>query len=124
MARMTSIRLDLKPYIMHLMNEAVEKGYPVQRPIFIHYETDQLSYDLQYEYLFGSDILIKPVVQQGQTKQEVYLPEDLWVHLWTGTEYLNGGLVIVDAQIGYPPVFYRKNSSFNHLFSEITTKYR
>jgi len=124
MARMTSIRLDLKPYLEHLMDEAIQQGYPVQRPIFLHYEEDQLVYDLQYEYLFGSDLLIKPVVQPGQLKQEMYLPKDRWVHLWTGLHVNGEQTITVDCPIGYPPVFYRKDSKFSALFEEITKKYQ
>jgi len=76
MAKMTDIRKRLKPYINHLFEEASKKGYPVQRALFLHYEDDNVAYDLQYQYLFGSDVLIRPVVKQGQTKQEVYLPKD------------------------------------------------
>lgn len=122
MKRMTSIRKDLKPYISSLFDEASNKGYPVQRPLFMHYENDNLGYDMQYEYLFGKDVLVCPVVNQGQDLQKVYLPEDEWVHLWTNTEY-SRGTVTVNAPIGYPPVFYRKNSSFKKLFKEITDKY-
>jgi len=124
MARMTSIRVDLKPYLEHLMDEAVQKGYPVQRPIFMHYEEDRLAYDLQYEYLFGADILIKPVVQQGQTKQDMHLPKDEWVHLWTGLLVKGEQNITIDCPIGYPPVFYRKDSKFSTLFENITKKYQ
>lgn len=123
MARMTHIRVDLKPYIHHLYEEAVTKGYPVQRPLFIHYEDDETSYNLQYEYLFGSDIYIKPVVQPNQRAQELYLPKDEWIHLWTGDHYEGGQTVTVLCPIGYPPVFYRKNSRFKKLFQDITQKY-
>jgi len=124
MARMTNIRVDLKPYLLHLMEEAVTYGYPVQRPLFLHYEADESLYDLQYEYLFGQDIYIKPVVQPDQSEQTMMLPEDKWVHLWTGTLYEGKQRVTIPCPIGFPPVFYRYNSQFRSLFESITTKYR
>lgn len=123
MARCSAIRVDLKPYLLHLMDEAQAFGYPIQRPLFLHYPQDETVYDLQYEYLFGQDVFVKPVVNQAQTTQTCYLPEDQWVHLWSGTRF-EGGEVTVDAPIGYPPVFYRKNSSFSSLFESITAKYK
>lgn len=122
MARMTSIRVMLKPYIKQLIKEASEKGYPVQRPLFMHYEKDPLAYDLQYEYLFGEDLYVKPVVKEHQETQSVYLPDDEWVHLFSGKIYQSGHHV-VKAPIGYPPVFYKKSSSFNHVFEAITKRY-
>lgn len=123
MARMTSIKVALKPYMLHLVDEAVNFGYPVQRPIFMHYPDDLKVYDLQYEYLFGSDVMIKPVVMPGQTTQDVYLPNDDWIHLWTGKLMTGKQSVQVDCPIGYPPVFYKKNSKFNELFANITNQY-
>jgi len=124
MARMTQIRVDLKPYIKHLFHEATLLGYPVQRPLFMHYEEDLKAYHLQYQYLFGKDMMVKPVIEESQKKMTVYLPQDEWIHLWTGQLYPEGGLITVDAELGYPPVFYRKQSSFSYLFAEITKKYR
>ncbi len=123
MKRMTEIRVLLKPYIKHLFEEAIEKGYPVQRPYFMHYEKDLETYDLQYEYLFGKDILIKPVVLPDKVGQELYLPDDEWVHLWTGDHYTGKKQVIVPSPIGFPPVFYRKDSKFAKLFESITEQY-
>lgn len=123
MARMTSIKVALKPYIKHLVDEAINYGYPMQRAIFMHYPNDLKTYDLQYEYLFGSDMMVKPVVNPDQSIQEVYLPDDQWIHLWTGIEYHGEQQVHVDCPIGYPPVFYRKKSKFKDLFESITLQY-
>ncbi len=123
MARMTHIRVDLKPYIKDLVSEGSNKGYPMQRALFMHYEDDPVVYDLQYEYLFGSDMLIKPVVEQGQITQNIYLPNDLWVHLWTGVEFKGKQTITIECPVGYPPVFYRKQSKYKFLFESITKKY-
>jgi len=123
MARMTSIKVALKPYMLHLVDEATDYGYPLQRPIFMHYPNDLKTYDLQYEYLFGSDVMIKPVVKPGQVSQDVYLPDDQWIHLWTGKSYIGNQTVSVSCPIGYPPVFYRKDSKFGKLFESITYEY-
>lgn len=124
MSRMTKIRTDLKPYINTLYDDASTKGYPVQRPLFFHYENDEMSYELQYEYLFGEDILVAPVIAEGKTIQDVYLPQDEWVHLWTGDIYDQAGIINVECPIGYPPVFYRKGSPYQSLFESITEKYK
>ncbi len=124
MARMTKIRADLKPYIIHLFKEGSEKGLPVQRPIFLHYEEDLIAYHLQYEYLFGADVLVKPVIQKAITEQEVYLPNDEWIHLWSGNGYSGNKTVKVSCPIGQPPVFYRSKSKFKDIFAGITKKYK
>jgi len=122
MARMTQIRVRLKPYVKHLFEEATQRGYPVQRPLFFHYEDDPIGYCLQDQYLFGSDLLVKPVVQPQQTHSNVYLPKDEWIHLWSGTAYQGNEAALVDCPPGYPPVFYRKHSPFAALFSEFKSR--
>lgn len=117
-AKMSRVYTTLAPYIKATVKENSEKGIPVQRPLFMHYENDEKSYGIQYEYLFGRDILVSPVYEEGKTTWKTYLPEDEWIHLWSGKEY-NGGDVEVEAPLGFPPVFYRKNSSYVELFEKV-----
>ncbi len=120
--RLTEIYTMLAPYIKELVRINSETGLPVQRALFIHYENDQAAYDIQAEYLFGEDMLIAPVYLSGVEEWEVYLPEDNWVHLWTGVEYC-GGKVTVKAPIGYTPAFYKKDSKYVSIFEEIRLKF-
>jgi len=59
--------------------------------------------------MLGRDLLVAPIVKKGDVSRRVYLPKDEWVHVFTGKEY-GGGYCTVDAPIGFPPVFVRKNS--------------
>ncbi|AXT73717.1 alpha-glucosidase [Vibrio parahaemolyticus] len=118
LARMTKVYKHLKPYIKAAVEENATKGMPVQRPLFMHYEQDSEAYQIQYQYLFGRDLLVAPVYNQGETVKKLYLPEDEWVHVWSG-ETFTGGWVKVDAPVGQPPVFYRKKSKSVHLLESI-----
>ncbi|WP_298840499.1 alpha-glucosidase [Clostridium sp.] len=116
-AKMSMVYTTLAPYTKELVKENSNKGIPVQRPLFMHYENDERSYSIKYEYLYGRDILVAPVYEPGKTKWNVYLPEDKWVHLWTGKEY-NGGDIEVSVPLGQPAVFYRKESDHVELFKK------
>ncbi|MFW5889329.1 MAG: alpha-glucosidase [Bacillota bacterium] len=118
LARMTKIYKKLSKYIKAAVKENAKKGIPVQRPLFMHYEADQKCYDLKYQYLLGRDLLVAPVYQKEKDEWEVYLPEDNWIHLWSGKE-LSGGEIKVKAPLGQPPVFYRKDSEYRKLFEEV-----
>lgn len=122
MARLVNLYRELSPYIKQLVKENHEEGTPVQRPLFFHYTGDERYYTEQFEYLLGRDMLVAPVWQEAQKEREVYLPEDTWVHLWTGGIY-GFGSNIVATPLGYPAVFYRKDSSFKELFATIGKKY-
>lgn len=118
----SNVFTDLTEYRRAIVKENAEKGTPVQRPLFMQYEEDEKAYDIQYEYLFGPDVLVAPVHEEAKTEWEVYLPEDEWIHLWTGKEY-SGGTHVVPAALGQIPAFYRKNSNYKELFNSITNKY-
>lgn len=114
-ARLAKIHVALKPYLKQLVEENATRGLPVQRPLFVHYPEDRAAYQIQTEYLFGRELLVAPVLEKEVCKWQVYLPQDSWVHLWSGAEF-GGGEHLVDAPIGYPPVFYRKESEYKRLF--------
>ena len=107
-AKCSKMHAALKPYIIDLVKEQTEKGTPVMRPLFYHYDEEK-AYEEMTEYLLGKDLLVAPVYEKGRTSRSVYLPNDAWVHLFTKKEYV-GGTYVIDAPIGYPPVFVRKDS--------------
>ena len=90
--------------------EFCESGIPAVRPLFYHYDEGK-AYAADDEYLLGRDMLIAPVLRQGASSRTVYLPDDRWVHAFSGKEY-PGGEFAVDAPIGCPPVFVRADSEY------------
>lgn len=121
LARLVDIYTMLAPYTKYFVKENAEKGIPVQRALFLHYEEER-AYTEQFEYLYGRDLLVAPVWQASQEEWQVYLPEEEWVHLWSGTVY-QGGIYKIPAPLGQIPVFYRRDSQWASLFEEIRAKY-
>lgn len=96
----------LKLYLQQLTKQMCNEHIPMMRPVFYHYD-EEWAYDEMTEYMLGHDILVAPVISKGAVSRTLRLPEDTWIHLFTGTEYY-GGEVTVDAPVGKPPVFIRK----------------
>ena len=48
---------------------------------------------------------------------------ETWVHLWTLMEYEGGQSVSVAAELGYAPVFFKKQSKWAEVFQQISSKY-
>ncbi|THD45530.1 alpha-glucosidase [Enterobacteriaceae bacterium ML5] len=115
-ARMTDVFTRMKPYIKQAVAQNAQRGLPVMRPLFLHYEDDAHTYSLKYQYLFGRDLLLAPVYEEGRREWSLYLPQDTWINLWTG-ETCHGGEKTVEAPLGKPPVFYRADSEWAALFS-------
>lgn len=116
-ARFTRIYSALKDYHIHLSREYQQCGLPPMRPLFVHYDDPKLLH-VQYEYLYGRDLLVAPVLRKGVRRWKVLLPNDVWIHLWSGKAY-PAGTHTIDAPIGYPPVFYRSGSDFSVVFEKI-----
>ena len=118
LARASEIFAGLKPY--HLINseEYTKNGLPPIRHPLLHYPEDPVLLNLKDQYLFGRDILVAPVIRKGRRKRRLYLPEDRWIHLWSGREF-GGGWLTVPAPLGKTPVFYRKKAALAGLFASL-----
>jgi alpha-glucosidase len=102
----TDMHVCLKPYLLACIKETSEKGTPVMRPLFYHYEEPK-AFTEESEYLLGRKILCAPVIQKKAVSRMSILPQDTWVHVWSGKEY-QGGTYTIAAPMGRPPIFIRK----------------
>ncbi len=117
-ARMTQIYTHLAPYLKSLSDEAVARGLPAQRPLFLHHQDDRETYAIQDSYLYGADMLVAPVWEAAQADRVVYLPRgEFWVHAWTGETFAGGEKLRIAAPLGQPPVFYRAGCANEALFA-------
>jgi alpha-glucosidase (family GH31 glycosyl hydrolase) len=90
------LRYRMLPYIYSAVRECTLTGMPVIRSLWLHYPDDPVAVARGDEYLWGRDILVAPVVEQGATSRAVYLPRGDWWDFWTG-ERVKGGREITRA---------------------------
>lgn len=108
------LRERMKPYITGLMEQAHEKGTPVMRPLFYDFPEDQKAWEVEDQYLFGPDVLVKPVTEAGCRSVSVYLPAGAdWTNAWTGRRYPGGQTVTVDAPLDQIPLFTKNEFVLN-----------
>ena len=118
-ARWSRVHATLAPYVRYLCNDAALRGLPTQRPLFLHYPDDPALWTVQDQFLYGADMVVAPVIEQGAISREVVLPGDQpWRHLWSGQVY-DPGRHLVPAPIGQPPVFVSRDSQFVDLFAAL-----
>ncbi|XP_035447443.2 myogenesis-regulating glycosidase isoform X2 [Spodoptera frugiperda] len=65
------------PLLLKYKREALEAGLPLLRPLWLLGAGDAPR-ALKDEFAIGSDIVVAPVLEQGQTTRDVYLPTGLW----------------------------------------------
>merc|ERR1711976_440730 len=114
--RLTRIYTSLTNYTRAMVQLNSDQGIPVMRPLFLMFQNDTLSYEQDYEYMYGDDLLVAPVLLPGQVSWPVYLPgPDTWVHLWSGEMVSGPDTVNTSTPLGQPPVYYRQQSSWTPL---------
>ena len=107
----------LAPYRRAVLNEYYQTGLPAMRPVGMHYPAVSHGRKVS-DYLLGRDLFVAPVVKPGATSYAVDLPDDSWVHLWSGMRF-GGGSTRIAAPVGRPPVFYRADSAHTALFESM-----
>jgi sulfoquinovosidase len=119
-AAMSRVHAALVPYVKSLMTEAQAQGWPLQRPLFFHYPNEAECLSCQDQYLYGSELLVAPVIEAGAMARDVLLPgRTPWTHIWSGQIYAPGRHTIA-APTGAPPVFMRADAAFANLFAQLT----
>ncbi|KAG4090737.1 glycosyl hydrolases family 31-domain-containing protein [Neocallimastix lanati (nom. inval.)] len=106
-------RYNLLPYWYTLFKEASVTGIPMTRPMFMNFPEDEKSFNIQDQFMVGDDLLVKPVITEGQTEITVYLPK---VYKWYNyktfevVETNEEGNVTIPTQLSTIPVFQRGGS--------------
>ncbi len=85
-------RHRLLPYLYTANVALSEQGEPLMQPLYYAYPEDNQAYDYKNQYLFGSELLVAPIVHPTDktykfAKEDVWLPEGTWYDYYTGNRY-------------------------------------
>ena len=61
------MKYRLMPYVYAQAKECTEKGLPMLRALFVEFPDDPGAWKVDDEYLFGSQILVAPLLESGMT---------------------------------------------------------
>ncbi|HKE56658.1 MAG TPA: TIM-barrel domain-containing protein [Pyrinomonadaceae bacterium] len=84
--RTVELKYQLMPYIIAQAKESSAHGYPMLRTLFFEFPNDPTSWFIEDEYMFGSDLLVAPLIEDGDTRR-VYLPPGSWIDYQSGKVY-------------------------------------
>jgi alpha-D-xyloside xylohydrolase len=105
------LRYRLMPYIYSMAWKVSSEDYTIQRPLVMDWRTDQKTWNLGDQFMFGPAILVNPVLKAGATRRNVYLPAAAaWYDFWTGKSLDGSQEIEVDAPLGRMPLFVRAGS--------------
>lgn len=88
------LRYRFITYLYNLMKDSSDKGDPVLRPLFYHYQKDENTFNINDQFLFGENIMICPITRPKTNHRMVYLPKGKWYDYWT-KETIDGGQYIL-----------------------------
>ncbi len=110
------LRDRLRPYVMEQMATASTTGLPPMRAMFLEFPGEPAAWSLADQYMFGPDILVAPVTEQGARERDVYLPEGAeWLDAWTGEPVKAHGWTVAPAPLGRIPVYLRQGGALRSL---------
>jgi alpha-glucosidase len=105
--RAIELRYELLPHIYNVMREATLTGVPALRPMLLEFPGDPNTYGMEDQFMFGADLLVAPVLRQGVTEREVYLPKGHWFDYWTGERHEGGTRIRVPVTLASLPIYVR-----------------
>uniref|UniRef100_A0A3Q2CAI2 Alpha glucosidase n=1 Tax=Cyprinodon variegatus TaxID=28743 RepID=A0A3Q2CAI2_CYPVA len=85
-----NLRYSLLPFLYTLFHHAHTSADMVARPLFM-FPTDPNCWIKDQQFLWGSSLLISPVLEQGAVELSAYLPAGTWYHLQNGQPFHSNG---------------------------------
>jgi len=108
--RFADIRMNLLPYVWEQAGKSAATGYPLMRAMLLAYPDDERCTDLTTQYLFGDNLLVAPVAQEGALETEVYFPKGRWLSLFDSEIVVGPRTDTVEAGWSDIPVYLRENA--------------
>lgn len=99
------------PYNYTLAYENASQGQPLVRPLNYHTRSSAKYDDITDQYLWGRDVMVAPVLEQGATDRRIIFPEGTWVDFNNPSDIYEGGdTIIYPAPLSVLPLFVRAGS--------------
>jgi alpha-D-xyloside xylohydrolase len=109
--RYDKLRYRLMPYIYSLAWKVSSEDYTIQRPLLMDWRTDEKTWNIGDEFMFGPALLVNPVLKANATRRSVYLPASpKWYDFWTGDSTAGGKEIEAEAPLDRMPLFVRAGS--------------
>ena len=112
--------MSLFPYRYAAAQQSAKTGMPMMRALVLNYQDDAHARTAKDEYLFGPDLLVAPILDEG-TQRAVYLPPGEWIDYWSGTSQSGARTVIADAPVDRIPLWARAGAVLPKIPEDVMT---
>lgn len=86
--RYAKLHTRIYPYLQAAVESYLATGMPVMRHHLLTDPGDAEAIGRDDQYLFGPDLLVAPVYEEGASDRELYLPAGSWVEWWRSVNYV------------------------------------
>nr|WP_315260876.1 TIM-barrel domain-containing protein [uncultured Duganella sp.] len=102
------LRYRLLPYNYTLGFDNNQQGLPLMRPMLYEEPGNAKVRAMSSTYLWGKDLLVTPVLKQGQKTADVYFPaRSVWFDFYTGEKHTGGATRAIALSADHVPVYVR-----------------
>jgi alpha-glucosidase (family GH31 glycosyl hydrolase) len=111
------------PYIYDQAKKCTETGLPMMRALYLEFPEDRNVWQIQDEYLFGSQLLIAPVLKPMKVSKirSVYLPRGTWYDYFTKEKIVSAGEWIQrTVQLKTLPIFVKARTVLQYCGADKT----
>jgi len=103
-------RYKLLPYNYTLAYQASTYGLPFARTMDFYDPTNESLQNINNQYYWGENLIIAPIVFEGQSQREVILPKGVWISYHNLQNYQGPGSYYMPAPLEDIPVLVKAGS--------------
>ncbi|XP_077527812.1 lysosomal alpha-glucosidase-like [Haemaphysalis longicornis] len=85
------IRYCFLPYLYTLFHRSHVYGETVARPLFFEFPRDANTYAIDSQFLWGSALLVLPILEPNVTEVKPYVPRGIWYDVMLGLPFHSAG---------------------------------
>ncbi len=111
MIKADELRYRLLPYIYSLAAQTNREGAPIMRALLLDFPHDSAVKEISDQFMFGSSLLVNPVIYPSVTSRWIYLPlGSTWIDFWTAERFQGGQWIEAPAPFDRLPLFVKAGS--------------
>lgn len=80
-----NLHMNFLPYFYSEAIKCAKNREPFLKHLFLEYPKDEKVRDIEDTYMIG-DLLVAPVVEEGASGRNVYLPKGIWYNFWDSSK--------------------------------------
>jgi len=92
-----NMRMNFLPYIYQIAEDCAKNSKPMFKHLYYENPDDTNTINIEDEFMLGN-LLIAPIVHEGEETRDIYLPKGRWENIFTGSRF--GGKISIHEKCG------------------------